>query len=429
MERSLIDCYERNLQTGSMQLGIGILGRRRNPGNTLGLDHPGSAFSYPSVLHWSELLYVRSRVWWVQKQGIFKYSPDSGARESEDCLRARVYLDIKMYLKAFVALLAFGGQACVARNAPYLTPTTNRTTASTSTVFQLDKNNTWFENLVVRPNGSLLATRLDVPDLWSISPGSNNSAGSGRPLYTFPNASSLVGIAQVDIDTYIVVAGNVSLSTFTAAPSSFAIWTIDLTDSDAPVARRITHMPEADFLDGITRFNKDIFLIADTAKGEIWRLNITNRDYSTDISKSVLLPASSASNKIGVNGLKVRKGYVYFTSTTKAIYGRIPVNKDAIQVGPVEIITSGFTLDDFYLAQDGRAYLATNSENRLFEVSPLGEVLLVAGGLNELTVAGLTAVASSQDGKTLYVTTNGGMSSPVSCALVEPAKIVAVRIE
>ncbi|KAL3486786.1 hypothetical protein BJX62DRAFT_228504 [Aspergillus germanicus] len=270
-----------------------------------------------------------------------------------------------MFVKAFVAILAFWAPSCPARASPCLIPTTSHTTAD------------------------LLATGFDVPELWLITPGANNSAGSGRSLYTFSNASSLLGIAHVGRDTYLVVAGDVSLSTFTAAPSSFAIWTIDLAHHSAPLARPTS----------------------------AYRKRPPNT-----------LPVSSSETKIGVNGLKVQRGYVYFTGTSKGIYGRIPINADAVQTGPMEILASGFTLDDFYLASDGSAYLATNSENRLFWVSSSGRVQLVVGGLNELTVAGLTSVARSRDGRTLYVTTNGGMSSPVPCSLVEPAKIVAVRI-
>ncbi|KAJ5208761.1 hypothetical protein N7449_003140 [Penicillium cf. viridicatum] len=333
-----------------------------------------------------------------------------------------------MYLRWSLALLAFWNQACHAGPSPCLVPTINHTLSSTSVIFQLDKNNTWFENIVVQPNGNLLATRLDVPELWSIAPSHNNTGGSGSLLYTFPNATSLLGIASINHNTYVVVAGNVSMSTFTATPASFAIWTIDVTNPDHPNARLLVRMPEAIFLDGIARFNKDIYLITDAVRGQIWNLNITSGQYSSGLSRSVMVPASSSSTRIGVNGVKVQDGYVYFTSTTKAIFGRIPVNSEAVQTGRTEVITSGLTLDDFYLAQDGRAYLSTNTENRLFEVLPEGNVRLVAGGLNELTVAGLTAVTASQDGRTLYVTTNGGMSSPISCKTIEPGKIVAVRL-
>ncbi|KAL2786971.1 hypothetical protein BJX66DRAFT_346478 [Aspergillus keveii] len=300
-----------------------------------------------------------------------------------------------MFLKAFLAVLAFSAPACLARKSPCLIPTTNHTTPSTSTVFQLNQNNTWFENIVVQPNGHLLATRLGVPELWLINPGSNNSAGSGRPLYIFPNASSVLGIAHVERDTCLVIAGN-------SGPST--------SRTPAPLAHPLVRIPEATFLDGIARLNKDTFLIADAVQGEIWRLNITTGEYLTELSNSALLRASSSDTNIGVNGLKVQRDY------------------DAVQTGPTEIVASGLTLDDFYLAPDGLAYLATNSENRLFRVSPEGRVQLVVWGLNELTVAGLTAVARSRDERTLYVTTNGGISSPVSCALVEPAKIVAVSI-
>lgn len=333
-----------------------------------------------------------------------------------------------MSLRWFLALLVFSSHACLAHYSPSLVTTTKNTLPSTSVVFQLDKNNTWFENIIVQPNGNLLATRLDVPELWSIVPGPYNTAGSGSSIYTFPNATSLLGITSTSHNTYVVVSGNVSLSTFTATPGSFAIWTIDVTIPEHPIARLLVRIPEASFLDGIARFNKDIYLITDAVKGQIWNLNITSGEYWSDVSQSVMLPASSSSTRIGVNGVKVKNDYVYFTSTTKGIFGRIPFNKKGVQTGRMDVIASGFTLDDFYLTPDGRAYLSTNSENRLFEVLPEGNIRLVAGGLNELTVAGLTAVTASRDGRTLYVTTNGAMSSPVSCTTVEPGKVVAVRL-
>ncbi|KAL4750403.1 hypothetical protein BDW72DRAFT_213394 [Aspergillus terricola var. indicus] len=208
-----------------------------------------------------------------------------------------------------IALLTFPSQACLASSPPCLVPKTKHSLSSTSVIFQLDKNNTWFENIIC--------------------------------IYTFPNATSLLGLTSISRDTQAVVAG------------------IHLLDTDV-------------------------------AKGQIWNLDITSGEYSSDFSQSLMLPASSSSARIGVNGLKT---------------------------GHSEVITS-----------DGRAYLSTNNENRLFEVLPGEIVRLVAGGLNALTVAGLTAVTASRDGRTLYVTTNGGMSSPVSCTIVEPGKIVASKL-
>jgi hypothetical protein len=48
----------------------------------------------------------------------------------------------KMFLKVFLAFLAFWAPACLARKPPCLIPMTNHTTTSTSTVFQLNQNNT-----------------------------------------------------------------------------------------------------------------------------------------------------------------------------------------------------------------------------------------------------------------------------------------------
>lgn len=100
----------------------------------------------------------------------------------------------------------------------------NRMTAENSiisTTFQLGSNGAWFENLAVRPKGNLLATRIDVPKLWSISTAPISE--TGHPFYTFPRESSVMGIAEIGEDIYAVVTGNLSISTISPVPGTSAI--------------------------------------------------------------------------------------------------------------------------------------------------------------------------------------------------------------
>ncbi|EKV16467.1 hypothetical protein PDIG_20600 [Penicillium digitatum PHI26] len=252
-------------------------------------------------------------------------------------------------------------------------------TRPASKVFQLERNGTWFENLAVRSNGNLLATRIDSPELWSIVPSNNSSSqlGHGSLLLTFPNAMSTLGITEIDHDVFAVIAGNVSLPSIVSTTGSFAVWTVNL-NSATPEAKVLASLPGGQFLDGMTKFGDDLLLISDAHKGTIWRLNITTGESSVAMSGAAMLPAAGQAIRIGVNGLKVLKNYVYYTSTTQEIFARIPVDENATAVGPMELITSGFSFDDFILTANGTAYLSANTQNEVIQISPEGRVRLLA---------------------------------------------------
>lgn len=294
-------------------------------------------------------------------------------------------------------------------------------------VFQLERNGSWFENLALRSDGSLLATRIDAPELWSIEPNCDLShPGHGSRLVNFPNATSTLGITEIGQDVFAVVVGNLSLPSILPTPGSFVVWKVDLTGITA-TAKVLARMPEGDFLDGMTRFSEDLLLIADALKGTIWRLNVTTGEYSTALSHTSMVPAAGQPVPVGVNGLKVLGDYVYYTSTSQEVYARIPVNHNATAVGPVEIITSGFTFDGFALTANGTAYLTTNPQNQVIEVSPEGRVRLLAGNQYMLAVGGSTAAALDQERSVLYVATSGAQFAPV-LGRMEPAKIAAISM-
>ena len=333
-----------------------------------------------------------------------------------------------MYLYSLSTMLGYGA-LLVSTLVPHaLGAQVSDNNNSVKTVFQLTQNETWFENLVVRPNGKILATRIDVPELWSIDQ-SDNTKNAGSLLYTFPNATSLLGITEIAHDNYAIVAGNFSLSTIKSTPGSYAVWTIDVSNKDKePKAELLAPIPGGEFLDGMVPFGKDLLLIADAAKGVIWRLNRRTGESSEALSHSLMLPADGQPIPVGVNGLKIRENYIYFTSTTQEIFGRIPIDENASATGDLEIITSGFVVDDFLLLEDGTAYLTTNTMNSILKVSPQGSVQLLAGNAFKMTVAGSTAAVMSHDQSTLYVTTSGALIAPVMCEKTEPGKIVAVSL-
>lgn len=296
-----------------------------------------------------------------------------------------------------------------------------------STVYQFPSIGSWIEGIAVRPNGNILVTRTDAPELWSIDP----EAHTASLVYTFPSATSTVGITTISTDVYAVGSGIVDLATSVATAGSFAIWKVDLRHGK-PQVTVIKAIPEGGSLDGITflQSGKDsgLLLIADTAKGVVWRLDPESGAYSVALSDSTMLPVPGLP-PIGINGIRVQGNHVYYTSSTQQKFCRVAVKPDGSAAGPFEIIACGFFQDGLAVAPDGTAYIATHPQNTILKVTPQNHTSVVAGDLNSTAVAGSTDVQFGEyRGQTvLYAATNGALSSPVNGTFTEPAKVVLIQ--
>jgi hypothetical protein len=60
----------------------------------------------------------------------------------------------------------------------------------------------WVENLAVRSNGKILATLINVAQVWQIDP----TAHSAELVHEFEGADSILGIAEYDSDVFAVVS-------------------------------------------------------------------------------------------------------------------------------------------------------------------------------------------------------------------------------
>src|SRR5262249_12051664 len=152
-------------------------------------------------------------------------------------------------------------------------------------------------------------------------------------------------------------------------------------------------------------------------------------------SDPTMLPAPGSPVPIGINGIKVHCGYVYFTSLTQEKFCRVPFNEGRSAAGPIEVLATGFFQDDLILTRDGRAYITTNLENTIVEwINGQKGVKVIAGNLNSSAVAGATAVQFARKGndideETLYVTTSGGLAAPVNGTFTEPGKVVKITLD
>src|ERR1700753_1191028 len=93
-------------------------------------------------------------------------------------------------------------------------------------VFQLPNKYSWFENAAVRPDGTILLTRVDVPEVWLIDP----VAKSGQSLLKFPSPiTSITGVTELTPDLFAIGAGQYDLQKGTVH-GSWEVWTADLSE-------------------------------------------------------------------------------------------------------------------------------------------------------------------------------------------------------
>lgn len=325
------------------------------------------------------------------------------------------------------------------------------------TIFQFPENGSFVDNIVVRPDGTLLLTRIDVPEVWSVDP----QTGSGSLAYSFAeheessDTTAVFGITEIEHDVFAVVAGKFELKTFTAQQGSFAVWRLDFNDDGnydvleipadmcdegfslskkTPSAvSKIVDIPEAKALGASTLYRPGreaearYLLIADSPEGMIWRVDLDSGEYSVALQDESMLPAANAP-PMGVNGIHVVGEYLHYVSVTKKEYRRVRMDEMANAAGPFELIMGEINPDNFDIADDGTAYFATNSENMIVKYTPEGEIVDFAGGKNLTVLPGPTCCVLNRERQTLYVGTNGGLMAPVGGTYKEPGKVAAISL-
>jgi len=301
-------------------------------------------------------------------------------------------------------------------------------------------NETWVENLYIRSDGNILATVLSSSDLYLINP----SEGSGENavlLNSFPGSTGLAGITEIKPNVYAVIAGNWSDVIFATTPGSYSVWEVDLTcyknkgkDNGVEV-RKIADIPQAGFLNGMIPLGakKEEVLISDAYLGVIWKLDTKTGKYEVILDEPEMKDAPNPVAVLGVNGIKLRQDFLYFTCSTQEIFARVAINADGTKkLGrKVEILATGIFGDDFAFDRHGNAWIAADPVNTLYRVTPDGKITIVLGSPTggRGVVAGITAArfgVTQKDRDILYLTSNGGIPSLINEGAIVGGKIMAV---
>ncbi|CAJ2501444.1 Uu.00g042970.m01.CDS01 [Anthostomella pinea] len=301
---------------------------------------------------------------------------------------------------------------------------------------------TWIENIAVRANGELLLSFL-LPNasLWSVARPADTTAGPQIDnLGLFQPAQGLMGIAEPEPDLF-VLASSVFTSTTDNATTVCRTWTADFRGGrTAPEIKVVADIPNATIPNGVTAVpgNNSVVLIADSGNGLVYRVDISTGRH--DVAVQVPEMAVVVNAQVGVNGIHVHDGHLYWTNAGAATIYRLRINTDGspatkcgAKVETVAKLDATF-LDDFAISADGTIWVVTDFDNRLIAVQPTtgnnsSTSVVVEGAVSELTLAGGTSAAFGRgetDRHVLYVTTNGGLNSPVNGTVTEGGKVVAV---
>ncbi|KAG4254136.1 hypothetical protein FPRO03_06476 [Fusarium proliferatum] len=305
--------------------------------------------------------------------------------------------------------------------------------SNTRTIFQLNSQPTWFENISLRPRGTILATRLDVPEVWEIDPEKSTGSKILRVLLPddIPNPA-LTGICCLKPDVFAVAAGSFDmLGGAKSKPGSWSIWVADLAGEQAKVTK-IADMPEIGMINGIATWDENTALITDCLYGKVYKLSVATGSYNVTLEDDTFTIPADAPFQVGLNGIKVHRfaeqTYVYYTTTSRFCVYRVPVTQQVQAEGPIETLAPGLVADDFALARDGTMYVCTNISNTVVRIPATGgKAVLVAGEAKAFDVAGSTACVFGEDEGVLYISTSGANAVPVD-GKTEPAKIVEVRL-
>jgi hypothetical protein len=275
---------------------------------------------------------------------------------------------------------------------------------------------TWVENLAIRSNsgGDILCTIVTAPELYLVDP----STGSATLLHTFPSVDGVLGISQIGHDIFYVVGGNFSLQNLVFKPDSWTVFEVDIRGYDehgvaGVTVKEVVLIPEAVFFNGATRLDSasKMLLIADSYLGGVWEVDVETGAYKFGID---IPEMKKTSVPIGVNGIKVKDGYLYFSNTSQGKLSRVAIDVVTGAVsGAVEVLASGIAPDDFIFGEGGLIWIAQNGINTLSVLLPNGTVVDVAGSQNSLLVPGPSACQFGKDDK-LYCSSTGGLASMVN---------------
>lgn len=278
-----------------------------------------------------------------------------------------------------------------------------------------EKAGTFLENLIVREDGTTLATSFLDGRVLAIG-----ADGQTARFAQLPGPTS--GIAAAP-DGGVLVAG------WDAATEGRKVWVLNA----AGEVRRTIPLADVALPNGLTPLDVDrfpgVYLITDSVKGRVMRLDIASGALTVwsdapelggfDPTISPAIPAA--------NGIRVHGGYAYVANMQRRLLARIAVGTSG-NAGRAETFLDRVFIDDFAIDRKGRIFAATHPYNGVVRIDPDRSLTVVASYDQGLQGATSVAVRQTSGGREeLMVTTNGGTYVPPDYG-ASTAKLVVVPL-
>ncbi len=263
---------------------------------------------------------------------------------------------------------------------------------------------TFLENLVVT-DGGLVVTSHEDGRLLRIVPGKAPETLAALP-------GKITGVAADGAGGFVVTAfdraGKATVLRVSATGQVEKTWTPG----------------DAIFLNGIERIAPDRYLIADSYRGVVWLLDTAADRVGLWLQSPLLERRDAQSPLPAANGIRRDGDTVLISNTARMTLVRVPLRPDD-SAGEPFVWVEKVNVDDFAVLPDRSILAATHIYNSVVRIDAQGRVEVLAEAAQGAT--GSTSVALARDGRTAYVTTNGGMFLPPAGG-VEPGRVIALPL-
>lgn len=294
---------------------------------------------------------------------------------------------------------------------------------------------TYLQDVAVASNGDIYMTTV-FPDasIYSVS-GATTTTTTVSLVHKFDEMNAATGIIETQPGVFTFLAGRQS-SLGVGIHGTFGVFELD-TRYGKPIITELVHIPDGGLIVGVIPIPgvPNTLLVSDSTLGKVWRVNTATRKYEQILQDASMHPPPWALLPFGIGGIQLHKGYLYFVACFEARIYRIRFTDDGYPApgAEVELVIAirSIYIDNFVIGpgDDDTIWAATNADNRLLAITPDGNVTVVAGAPDELTVMGDVAGTFGRlpgDTNTLYVVTGGGMLNPINGTFFEGGKVVAV---
>jgi len=293
---------------------------------------------------------------------------------------------------------------------------------------------TWVENLAVRPNDQILATFLTSNQIIRLDP-----LSILKPIVvaSIPDTTTCLGITELGHDSYYVLCGIVNKS-LSSVKGSYSLWHIDLTESPLPGLRykpgvnKVADLPDAVLPDGLCVLSESAgtVLAADATEGTVYSINVRTGAVAAVIYDHLMAPVPPS--PVGLNGLNVRAGSLFFTNTGINILGQIPVNPDGTPKNAATIYSNVTGPDDFLVDKRGNFIVPQNALGQVAFIPASGEpVTVLAGSPSDPAITGTTAARFGRtflDSKSVYISSTGGTEQYVTQKFTIPGRVSRIDL-